>query len=1124
MTFEVGRLSAALTLDGVDKVTKDLDQVGVKFEATGKEAAKASGLWQDSAGKWRTASGQFASAADKAAAGVENLTKQTVVASQASTSLMEGIRKSATQNASEMNLVGGAFTKVGLAAAAASAVAITKWANFDQAMSNVAAATHESEANMRLLEQAALDAGARTVFSATEAAGAVEELAKAGVSTADILSGGLDGALDLAAAGGLGVADAAGIAATALKTFNLEGSQMGHVADLLAAGAGKAMGDVTDLSAALNQSSMVAKASGLSIEETTAALSAFASQGLLGSDAGTSFKTMLMSLQGPSGAAKQKMDELGISAYDSQGKFVGLANFAGKLQTALASMSDEQRQATLKTIFGSDAIRAATVLYSEGADGIREWEAAVNDQGYAAETASMRLDNLKGDIEALGGALDTALIQTGSGTNDALREVVQLITDVVDAYNELPAPLQSATIQAGLLLAVVGLLGGAFMTGTVKALEFRVALNTLAPAGSRARGALVGLGAAAIAFVAVPLAATLVDWMDSFSKATTKSGALTDSLKKSKDITAELTSGLAAAQIANFGEGWETTKAVDNLRALGTTVGDLQATFEGSMLGKAMSFPMFGKDSGLGDAKEQIRELDTALASLVDSGNDEKAAAGLEKFAALAREAGWSQADINAALPEYVAAQEAATAATEEGAAGTEQHIQSLETLAGVAQATGEDISDLADQIKGFGSAAFDVEGAAIKLRDEFRDLEKAAAEGWMVLDDSDKGDRTKQAFLDIASAANDSAGAILAMTGDQTKSNAVLADARQRIIDMRVALGESPEVAATWADQFVSSSQAVSDAVQQVADKFAALPAEKKLYIDAETAAAYEGIEGVQVTQIDDKTAVVVAETDEAMARINSIAEQQPPDKIFQITADAASAYAGIDGVNVRQIDAKTAYVWGNTADATQKINDINKTQTPKKIVTIDGNSSGFEKVWSSVVGRVGQAWVNVFGQKANAQGGMYSSAGQLFDDGGIVSRIGRQFDNGGFASGIYNGVMGGIPKIGVDGVPHLFAEKHLGVDWETYISSKSSKQRNAMLLMETAQRIGFPVIPAAALRGIRGFADGGTAGAPPFANEQLGAPIGGTSTEWNMTFVNPVVRDPFEDAWNQAQEKGSL
>lgn len=194
MTFEVGRLSAALTLDGLDQFTRGMDQAGAKLQAT------------------------------------------TRLADGATMGLAQSIQQVATQSPQSLNLVGSAFTKVGVAAAAASTVAIAKFATFDQAMSAVSAATHESADNMKLLEQAALDAGARTAFSATEAANAIEELSKAGVSTADILSGGLDGALDLAAAGGLGVAEAAGIAAVALKTFNLEGDQMGHVDEVEHAG------------------------------------------------------------------------------------------------------------------------------------------------------------------------------------------------------------------------------------------------------------------------------------------------------------------------------------------------------------------------------------------------------------------------------------------------------------------------------------------------------------------------------------------------------------------------------------------------------------------------------------------------------------------------------------------------------------------------------------------------------------------------------------------------------------------------------------------------------------------------------------------------------------------------
>ncbi len=86
---------------------------------------------------------------------------------------------------------------------------------------------------------------------------------------------------------------------------------------------------------------------------------------------------MLMSLNPNSAAAASLMNELGISAYDAQGKFVGMSEYAGILQNALKGMSDEQRNATLKTIFGSDAVRAANVLYEQGSDGINKWESAV---------------------------------------------------------------------------------------------------------------------------------------------------------------------------------------------------------------------------------------------------------------------------------------------------------------------------------------------------------------------------------------------------------------------------------------------------------------------------------------------------------------------------------------------------------------------------------------------------------------------------------------------------------------------------------------------------------------------------------------------------------------------------
>ena len=375
--------------------------------------------------------------------------------------------------------VGRSMQLMGLAAVAAGGVAVKSFADFDQAMSNVQAATHETAGNMALLRKAAIDAGKSTQYSATEAAGAIEELSKAGVSTADILAGGLSGAMNLAAAGGVDVGEAAETAASAMVQFGLKGKDVSHIADLLAAGAGKAQGSVSDLGMALNQSGLVASQMGLSIEESTGTLAAFASAGLIGSDAGTSFKTMLLSLANPSKEAAETMQQLGISAYDAQGQFIGTERLAGQLQAALGGLSQEQRDSALATIFGSDAIRAANVLYTQGSVGIAKWTGAVNDTGYAAETAATRMDNLKGDLEQLRGALETAFISSGEGASGVLRDLVQFATEAVDSFNELPEELQSAAAGTAIVAGGITALGGAALEAGQKVLEVKETMEGL---------------------------------------------------------------------------------------------------------------------------------------------------------------------------------------------------------------------------------------------------------------------------------------------------------------------------------------------------------------------------------------------------------------------------------------------------------------------------------------------------------------------------------------------------------------------------------------------------------------------------------------------------------------------
>lgn len=725
------------------------------------------------------------------------------------------------QKKEAFDLLGRSMLAIGTVAGVAVGIAVAKFAEFDQAMSNVAAATNESASNMELLRAAALDAGARTVFSATESANAIEELGKAGVSTADILSGGLDGALDLAAAGGLGVADAAGIAAVALKTFGLEGKDMGHVADLLAAGAGKAMGDVTDLSAALSQGGQVAAQTGLSIEETTAALSAFASQGLLGSDAGTSFKSMLQRLTPQSAEAKNKMSELGISAYDAQGQFIGLSKFAGNLRSALHDLTPEQRNSAMATIFGSDAVRAATVLYSEGSEGIDKWTKAVDDQGYAAEVARKRLDNLAGDVEALGGAFDTALIQSGSAANGVLRDLVQAATGLVDGFGNLPQSMQSATLIMGAVTAAVGIAGGSFILAVPKIAAFKVALETMGTSARATATAVGSVGKAAVAItVLVGAAEALISWAESSEK-----GA-----GSAEDLRQAITGANGAMSIFN---NTMTNRGANIVNDVGPFV-DSMKDFKNILIEVSGYSNDFWGDIGMSlsfdyskmkDFLEGWEKLGTELGSLADSGDMKAVSTALASIKDEANLTDDQLYDLIQRSPELSTALKSQAEAA--GLTADKQNIlklalggipgaaedsaKSLEEIAGVATDTSEAVTDLAKQIREFGSAQFDVERSAISFQDALASLQEVVDAGSGSLDiATEAGRNTNNALLEVASSANNSAASIAAVGGSSDAIAGALNTGRQRIIDTRIALGDSAEAASAYADRLIATPTAI--------------------------------------------------------------------------------------------------------------------------------------------------------------------------------------------------------------------------------------------------------------------------------------------------------------------------
>lgn len=433
-------------------------------------------------------------------------------------------------------------------------VATKKAADFEQQMSNTLSvmAPGEVDKYREALRKLAIQQGAKTKYSALEAAEAEEELLKAGLSVKDVINGGLSGALSLATAGELDLGDAAEIAATALNAFKKDNISVAKAADILAGAANASATSVSEMKFSLAASASVASGVGLSFKDTSTALAVFAQNGLKGSDAGTSLKTMLMRLAPQTDKAWGVFDELGLSVvnteaamktltdngvkplskdsdvlmdqlrgvakemagpkatakqvdkeftklvnstgsvhsafYDSNGQLKSMAEISQLLKKSLHGLTDEQRQNRLTTMFGSDAIRGANILYKEGAEGVKNMYGEMK-KVTAQDTARMKMDNLKGTIEELSGALETFGISMGSALTPALRGLTSVAEKVANWFNKLDDRAQSVIATAGVIAVAIpaaGLAFGFIAKGAaaaltpVKALTAALAKNSVA--------------------------------------------------------------------------------------------------------------------------------------------------------------------------------------------------------------------------------------------------------------------------------------------------------------------------------------------------------------------------------------------------------------------------------------------------------------------------------------------------------------------------------------------------------------------------------------------------------------------------------------------------------------------
>lgn len=878
-------------------------------------------------------------------------------------------------------LIASGMTAAGLAVAAFGVAAVKMAADFDQQMSTVQANTGATSAQMDQLRAAAIEAGASTVYSASDSADAINDLGKAGMSVTDILTGGLSGALNLAASDGMAVGDAAEYMANALSMFHLKGSQASQVADTLAAGAGKAVGNVSDFGEALNNCGAQANSFGMNIQETTGVLALFAQNGTIGAEAGTQLNSMLMKLAAPSAEASNTMRELGISAYDAQHHFVGMANFAGQLQKAEKNLTDEQRNQANATIFGSDAIKAANYLYEAGESGVNKWTKAVSESGYAAEQAAAKNNNLKGDLENLSGSMESLMISVGEGAQGPLRKMVQGLDTLVDAFAGLPSGAQQTLVVMASLAGVFGAVHKA--AGNLNGSTSRMA-NNIGLAIDPIQRVKTALGSAQTAFQMFKASSmSASEQMEAFGTSASKAQLKTAGFKAVGSSIMSLLGGpwgialtVAGAALSAFISQQQKAKAAsEQLESALESGSDVASEIAGAYqdmssggvklttwLDEAgisltdMTSAAMGNEAALKRVNKQIKEIDkpgiggTAAAAIKKALKEESKA--YDDAAKKANEKSKAAKNaVDADGKSASAAKEAASANKELGSSASDASSQ---------------IDDLVQALFGLESGNLTADQAADQLNQKIGELSDTCKDNGVVFDQSgnlldrfsEKGTKTKQALEDIASSAQNAAEKILKQgestgfsSGEIERANGVLQDARDAIIRQAEASGMSEQAANALADRWGLSSDSIKasiDNIRMTADN-------NKAKLDVDDSKAKSKTKGAETNldKFSKKIAKAKLDADDKKATASAKKAQKMMDdfnrKHVNATIDAtdkASKKANNASNNIGKLNGKKATARLDAKDnASPKVDKANAKKLSNKRNTLDSTDRATPK-----------------------------------------------------------------------------------------------------------------------------------------------------------------------------------
>ena len=395
--------------------------------------------------------------------------------------------------------------------------AVKTAADFDSAMSQVAAVSGATGKDFDALRNKAREMGAKTKCSATEAAEAMNYMAMAGWKTEDMLDG-IEGVMNLAAASGEDLAATSDIVTDALTTFGLSAKDSGHFADILAAASSNANTNVSMMGETFKYCAPIAGALGFSAEDTAEAIGLMANAGIKSSQAGTALRTIMNNLAGDVKISGKAIGDVTIATTNADSSMRDLSDILADCRSAFGNLTESEKAQAAESLVGKNAMSGFLALMNAGEDDIAKLSSAIDNCDGSAEKMAMTMqDNLAGQLTILKSQLQELAISFGDILMPAIRSIVSKLQGFVDKLNGMDEGTKRTIVTIALLVASIGpllvIIGtaiskiGVAMQGVVKLANGISKLKVSVQGGTGVLGklgaALGGISAPVLAVVAV---------------------------------------------------------------------------------------------------------------------------------------------------------------------------------------------------------------------------------------------------------------------------------------------------------------------------------------------------------------------------------------------------------------------------------------------------------------------------------------------------------------------------------------------------------------------------------------------------------------------------------------------